>query len=163
MAVPPGVSQPEQMASLKTEQPPVGGSAAKLSFDPPSVNQAVGSTFLVNVKLDGAHDVYAVPVQITYDPHTLELVNISNGGLLSKDGQAVALVHRDDPDGGSVQVSASRPPGTPGVSGEGVVYSLTFMAKAPGTSMIAIARPGIRNSQMQSMAVQASPATITVH
>ena len=46
--------------------------------------------------LKGAQNVYSVPLQVSYDPKILQVVNVSNGGLLSQDGQAVALVHRDD-------------------------------------------------------------------
>ena len=62
----------------------------------PASTQAPGSTFAVNVLLRGAQNVYSVPLQVSYDPKILQVVNVSNGGLLSQDGQAVALVHRDD-------------------------------------------------------------------
>ncbi len=51
---------------------------------------------MVNLLLSGAQNVYSVPVQLNYDPTMLQLVNVSNGGFLSQDGQAVALVHRED-------------------------------------------------------------------
>ena len=84
---------------------------AVLSFDPSTLDAPVGSTVAVNVSIAGGQNVYSVPVQIGYDPKTLSLVNVSNGNFLSKDGQVVALVHRDDPMTGQVQVTASRPPG----------------------------------------------------
>jgi len=76
----------------------------------------------------------------------MQLANVSNGGFLSQDGQPVALVHRDDPTTGALQISATRPPGTAGVSGSGTVFTLTFLAKAPGTGMITITRPAAKNS-----------------
>ena len=60
--------------------------------------------------LNSASDVASVPVQITYDPAKLALVNVAAGDLLNRDGQAVALIHRDDGPG-NVTVVASRPPG----------------------------------------------------
>ncbi len=73
-----------------------GGAQASFAFDPPSMTQPVGSTFTVNVLLNGAQNVYSVPLQLSYDPKLLQVANVSNGNLLSQDGQAVALVHRDD-------------------------------------------------------------------
>jgi general secretion pathway protein D len=67
----------------------------------------------------------------------LQLANISNGGFLSSDGQAVAIVHRDDSAGGKLQITATRPPGSGGVNGNGSVFTLTFVAKAPGNTTIA--------------------------
>jgi general secretion pathway protein D len=135
---------------------------AVLSFEPAATNQAVNSTFVVNVSLSNAADVYSIPAQISYDPKILQLVNVSNGGFLGKDGQPVALVHRDDPAAGTLQITATRPPGSGGVSGQGPVFSLTFMAKAPGQATISISRAGARNPAMQAIPVAGGQAMITV-
>ena len=132
-----------------------------LRFDPAESTQGVGSTFTVNVVYSGADPVYAVPIQLSYDPRVLQLLNISNGGFLAGDGQSVALVHREDPLG-TLQVSATRPPGAGGVAGEGAVFTLTFVARAPGQSALIISRPGARDANMQMLQVTAAPATVTV-
>ena len=64
--------------------------------------------------LKGAQNVYSVPLQVSYNPKVLQVVNVSNGGLLSQDGQVVALVHRDDDSTGALQITATRPPGANG-------------------------------------------------
>ena len=64
-------------------------------------------------------------------------MNVGDGDILGRDGQAVALVHRDDGPG-MITINASRPPGTVGVSGAGVVCVLTFQAKAAGETPISI-------------------------
>ena len=76
------------------------------------LDQAVGSTFTVNVNLSGGQNVYSVPVQIVYNPRVLQVLNVSNGTLLAQDGQTVALVNRDDSMAGILQLTASRPPGS---------------------------------------------------
>jgi general secretion pathway protein D len=144
--------------------PAVGNpNGAVLSFDPASVNAAVGSTLAVNVSIAGGQNVYSVPVQIGYDPKTLSLVNVSNGSFLSRDGQVVALVHRDDPMTGQVQVTASRPPGANGVSGNGQVFTLTFVARAPGSSQLSIHQAVLRDAAQQKIPATGSQAMITVH
>jgi general secretion pathway protein D len=156
---------PQQQASAQPP-PDQGGApagAATLTFDPTSINQAAGSTFTVNVMLSGAQNVYSVPVQISYNPNVLQLLNVSNGSLLSKDGQAVALVHREDTSTGMIQVTATRPPNSGGVSGQGDVFTLTFMARAPGTSTLSIVRDGIRDAAMQMIQASAGQATVSVH
>lgn len=135
---------------------------AVLSFEPASFNQPVNSSFIVNVSLGNAQNVYSVPAQITYDPKLLQLVNVSNGGFLGKDGQPVALVHRDDPASGTLQITATRPPGSGGVSGQGPVFSLTFVAKAPGQGTINITQAGARTPSMQAIPVVGGQAMVTV-
>ena len=143
-------------------QNPAGGSVGMFLFDPPTLSQAKGSTFTVNVMLSGGQNVYSVPVQLSYDPNQLQVVNVSNGGFLSQDGQAVALVHRDDATAGKLQVTATRPPGAGGVSGQGAVVTLTFMAKGPGQSALTITRGGARDPSMQPIAMSGAQAAITI-
>ena len=142
-------------------QPQAAG-AASLSFDPAAITQSVGKTFAVNVVLSPVQNLYSVPVQIAYNPNVLEVVNVSDGNLLSKDGQPVALVHRDDPSTGTLQVTATRPPNSGGVSGGGQVFTITFLAKAAGSSTLSIARDGLRDSSMQPIAASGAQATVTV-
>src|SRR5579863_10153566 len=137
--------------------------AAGFSFDPPAVIQASGSTFTLNVLVAGAQNAYSVPLQVTYDPKLLQVVNVSNGTFLSQDGQAVALVHRDDETTGTLQVTATRPPGASGISGQGTVVTLTFMAKAAGQTTLAISKGGTRDPNMQPTLVAGATAAVTIH
>ena len=72
-----------------------------------------------------------MPMQLHYDNTKLALINVDTGDFLGHDGQAIALVHRDD-GVGNVVISASRPPGVAGVNGAGTVCVLTFQANAAG-------------------------------
>ena len=138
---------------------PSSSSGSALKFDPPVLTPAKGSTFTVRVNLTAAQDLFSAPMQISYDPNVLQFMGIANGDLLTKDGQAVALVHREDP--GSVQASATRPPGSGGVNGDGVLYELTFQAKNAGQAIIAL-RPMMRNSTMQVVPVPSAALNVTV-
>jgi general secretion pathway protein D len=146
-------------------QPPTAtapSGPAAFSFDPASITQANGSTFAVNVLLSGAQNAFSVPLQISYDPKMLQVVNVSNGGFLSHDGQAVALVHRDDDTTGTLQITATRPPGATGISGQGTVVTLTLVAKAPGQSTLTIARGGVRDPGMQAAPAAGAAVTVTI-
>ncbi len=123
--------------------------------------QAVGSTFKVQLMLHGGVDAYSAWSQMQYDATRLSLVNVDVGDLLGRDGQPVALVHRDD-GGGNVTISASRPPGVAGVTGAGTVCTLTFQSKAPGDASIAITRPVIRNSKQQQLSAAGSQAVVHI-
>src|SRR2546427_536074 len=158
---PPAQSAPPPAQTPPPSQGSAGG-AASFMFDPANVTQPAGSTFAVNVLLTGAQNVYSVPLQVSYDPKVLQVVNVSNGGLLSQDGQSVALVHRDDDQSGALQITATRPPGSAGISGQGAVVTLTFMAKASGQSTLTISKGGAKDPNMQSLPVSGAVATITV-
>jgi len=133
----------------------------KFAFAPQPAPVAPGATFQISVVLSGGTNIAAVPLQITYDPAKLSLLNVDNGDFLSRNGQAVALVHRDDGPG-SVNINASLPPGAAGINGAGVICVLTFQAKASGDSVIAITKPGAVNSSQQFLPAQGARVNIQV-
>jgi general secretion pathway protein D len=136
------------------------GSGASFAFDPPSPTLPAGSTFTMSVLLNGAQNVHTVPLQLSYDPKLLQVINVSNGSLLSQDGQIVTITHREDD--GTVQITAMRPPGASGVSGQGPVVTLTFLAKAAGQGSLTIARGGAKDPAMQALPVDGATATVTI-
>jgi general secretion pathway protein D len=155
-------TQPQGGPSI---QPATSGGAAagpSFLFDPATVTATKGNTFVVNLLISGAQNVYSVPVQLNYDPKMLQLVNVSNGGFLSQDGQAVALVHREDETVGQVTITATRPPGAGGVSGQGSVVTMTFQAKASGQTPLTITRGGARDPGLQAITVNGAQASVTV-
>ena len=162
----PAVPPPANQSSNQPPSPTPGTSpgtqgGANFLFDPGEISVAKGNTFVVNLLMSGAQNVASVPVQMGYDPSKLQLVNVSNGGFLSQDGQAVALVKREDPPG-TLQITAARPPGAGGVSGQGVVITLTFEAKASGQTPITITRGGARDPNLQAITVNGAQASVTV-
>ncbi len=158
----PASSGPQSNGPQSNMVPANPAGDASFQFDPPSVNQKTGGTFTMNIVLNGAQNAYSVPLQLSYDPKVLQVVNVSNGNFLSQDGQAVAVVHREDESTGTLQVTATRPPGANGVSGRGTVVTLTFMAKGAGQSAVTIAKGGVRDPGMQAIPVAGATATVTV-
>jgi general secretion pathway protein D len=144
-------------------RPPTSPQVAGVSFafTPPAGPVAAGATFQIPVVLSGGADIASVPLQISYDPAKLSLVNVESGDFLSRDGKAVALVHRDDGPG-TLTIVASRPPGTAGVSGAGVVCVLSFQAKAAGESIVAMPRPAAVNSAQQQLPARGARISIQV-
>ena len=139
----------------------VAPSPVSFAVVPPTAIPAVGSTFPLMVNMSGAQDVASVPLQIQYDATKLTLVNVDSGEMLGKDGQAVALVHRDDGPG-MITIAASRPPGVAGVNGAGTVCVLTFQAKATGPSDVTIVRPGALDSAQHPVPTSAQNAHVIV-
>ena len=145
---PPAVTTPPSQPAAA----PAGGPKVSFLLNAPG-QVAPGATFEVPVVISGASDVASIPLQIQYDPSKLSLVNVTGGDFLSRDQQAVALVHRDDGPG-TITINASRPPGATGVNGAGVVCVLSFQAKAAGDSKVEITRPGALTSKQQPVLAQ---------
>jgi general secretion pathway protein D len=153
-----------QASAAPAPQPasPNAGGIPSFLFDPPTIQAVKGNTFVVNLLISGAQNVHSVPVQLNYDPKMLQMVNVSNGGFLSQDGQAVALVHREDETIGQSQITATRPPGTGGVSGQGAVVTITFQAKTDGQTPLTITRGNALDPGLQSITVNGAQAAVTI-
>ena len=162
----------EQASRANRPTPPVTTPAAQaataaisgpvtLAVVPSSANQTVGTSFQVNITATNAHDLYAVPIQLQFDPKVLQLVNVDSGDLLARDGQAVAIVHRDEGNG-LVTISTSRPPSSKGVDGQGGIAVLTFKAIAPGDSSLSLVKVAARNSAQASLPAIGSQAVVHV-
>jgi general secretion pathway protein D len=132
------------------------------TFDPPTVEVPQGSTFTVNVALRNAKNVFSFSSQVKYDPDQLQLVNSSNASLLQRDQQVVVLTARPDPQSGSVMLTASRPPNAGGISGDGPVFTLTFLAKRGGRSTLAFTRVGARDANGQPVPLSNVPGQVMV-
>jgi general secretion pathway protein D len=133
-----------------------------LSIDPPMVNQATGGSFAMSVTLNGGQNIFSVPVQVNYDPKVLRLLSVSNAGALSKDGAAVALVHRDDSETGTIQVSLMRPPGSGGISPQGPLFTMMFVAKAAGQGTVSVGQTVLKDPSMGAIPASGSQAIVNI-
>jgi general secretion pathway protein D len=157
---PPGGAEPPGPSGPPTPVGPLSTTVG-LQIAPPQVPPKLGATFQVAVKLSGGQDVFSVPMQLRYDNSKLALVNVDSGDYLGHDGQAVALVHRDD-GVGNVVISASRPPGVAGVNGSGTVCVLTFQANAAGDASMQIIRASAKNSAQQAVNIAGSQTAVHI-
>jgi general secretion pathway protein D len=133
-----------------------------LMLNVPPVAPGVGASFQVPVVLNGVTDISSLALQLHYDPTKLALINTTAGDFLTRDGQPAPFISHSDVPGGNLIVGISRPQGTHGVSGTGVVCVLSFQTKAAGESSLSVTRASVNDSAQQQVTVQSSPATITV-
>jgi general secretion pathway protein D len=154
----PGAAMPVPAQAAPAVQIP---GSVTLQIAQPTSPAKVGATFQVAVNIAGGQDVFSVPMQLHYDNSKLALVNVDSGDYLGHDGQAIALVHRDD-GAGNVVISASRPPGVSGVNGAGTVCILTFQANAAGDATMAVVRASTKNSAQQSLNITGSQTAVHV-
>jgi general secretion pathway protein D len=155
-------SQPDKTAAATPTAKAGGEATAALNLDPSGISVSKGSTFMVNIDLSGGENVQAVPLQVAFDKQGLKLLNISNGDFLSQGNQIVALVHRENEVTGVVDITASRPTNSGGVSGHGVVTTLTFQAKAVGRFPVKVTKGAVVHPDQQVTAVSGSEISVTV-
>jgi hypothetical protein len=111
-----------------------GEASVTLELDPTAISVATGATFTLHVAISGAKDVHSVPFRVTYDKERL----------------------------GTVEITPSRPPESEGISGRGVVITLTFQAKTTGRFPVKITKAAIVHNDHQTSAASGWEITVSV-
>jgi general secretion pathway protein D len=88
-------------------------------------------------------------------------VNINSGDILARDGQSVAIVHRDDPPG-TAYINVARPPGAAGASGSGTVCVLRFQARQSGQARITLVRATVQDANEKQTETGKSEASVQI-
>jgi general secretion pathway protein D len=139
-------------------QTPMG----QLAFEPATVELKAGETTTVGVVVQGAQDLYSIPMLMQYDPKVISVEDVRQGGFLSGGQQPIAVVQRVDKERGQAIVSATRMPNTPGVSGSGTIFGVVLRGVGPGTSTLSILQVNARDSQQRPLQFVTKEATVKV-
>ncbi len=161
-AVPPSTQTPGQSPAqpqAQPQRPPVRPLASR-SFRPMLIRPSAVRSRSPS-RLPTPATSTPCRIQLQFNPAVLQLVNVDAGDLLGRDGQAVAIVHRDEGNG-LVTISTSRPPNVAGVNGQGSVATLTFKATAAGDSNLSLVKVGARNSAQANLPAVGSQAVVHV-
>jgi general secretion pathway protein D len=140
--------------------PPAG--TAQLGFEPAGVSIKAGETTTIGVVVQGAQDLYSVPMLMQYDPKVISVEDVRQGGFLSGGQQPIAVVQRVDKERGQAIVSATRMPNTPGVSGNGTIFGIIVKGVGPGSSTLSILQVNARDSQQRPLQFVTKEATVKV-
>jgi general secretion pathway protein D len=132
------------------EPPPAG---PRLTFAPAAVQAQMSAPITVAVQIEGVSDLFTAPMRVKFDPKVLRLNSIQPGVLMTSDGQKVNFSQNTMNDTGEAVITLNRLPGTGGVSGSGQLVVLTFQAVGKGATSVAIVDAGLRNMQLQPVAV----------
>jgi len=123
----------------------------------------VGDVVVLDVFIEGAHDVGSVPFHLRYNPTVLRyLPPASEGPFLGSDGTQVVFLASDTGGGGEVVVGMSRLGGAAGVSGSGNLATFQFEALAPGDAGFAFTGASVKDPQAHALAASFSAVPVRV-
>jgi general secretion pathway protein D len=166
-----GSTAPAGAAPLAAASAPANGTpptaaspsgTASLGFEPAQISLKAGETTTIGVVVQGAQDLYSIPMLMQYDPKVISVEDVRQGGFLSGGQQPIAVVQRVDKERGQAIVSGTRMPNTPGVSGNGTIFGLVVRGVAPGTSTLSILQVNARDSQQRPLQLVTKEASVKV-
>jgi len=132
-----------------------------VAFAAPVTLAAQGETE-VKLAINGPN-ITGTDIKLTYDPAAFTIKDVHDGGFLSQNGQAIALVHNIDNTSGTATVTLERPLTAPMITGNGTL--LTLMLK-PGTkkgpSSLRVSEFGVRDQRADLHPGSATEVQVTV-
>jgi general secretion pathway protein D len=149
-------------ANPAVPKPPQNGQPAQLHFEPRTIAMKVGQEATVAIVVDNVTDLYSIPFLLQYNPATISVEEVKQGGFLQSGNQVIGIVSRIDKDRGQAIISATREPNTPGVNGTGTLMAIVIKALAPGNANLSIVQVNAKNSQQQGISLVTSEATVQV-
>jgi hypothetical protein len=104
----------------------------ELAIEPATSSLAVNETVSVSVNITGVANLTAIEIHLSFDPNILEVVEMTNGGFLQAD---FVVQNTFDNAAGTVDYAIAQMTQPP-VSGTGMLLTIVFRAKAPGSSPV---------------------------
>jgi len=148
-------------ASPNSAAPP-DATAARVRFEPGTLNLKPGQTAVLGVAVDNVTDLFAIPMMLQFDPNVISIEEVQHGAFLSGGNQEIAIVQRVDTEHGQAIISATRQPNTQGVNGSGTLLGLVIKGKTAGTAKISIVQVNARDSQQKVIPLVTGEATVQV-
>jgi general secretion pathway protein D len=112
-----------------------------------------GQQFEVEVGVEEAKALFAVPLTLQFDPARLRYLGASEGEFLKQDGKLTSFVSA--PGAGKVTVGLSRLGEVGGIDGGGRLFTVRFQALAAGPSPIRFASPQLRDASRRMVPAKA--------
>jgi general secretion pathway protein D len=160
-AQPPANQAATPPAPANTQPQALRQTSSTVAFSPSPITLPQTGTATVNIVGNG-NDFYGVDLTLSYEPGAFNIREIRDGGFLSRDGQIVAFVQRQETETGTVRISLERPPGASPVSGTGNLATLV-LERGPrrGNSTIRITDFRIRDAQQNASIGKTTEVTVS--
>ena len=160
MTAPPATAPAPEDAAKPAAPKQVGNAVVR--FLPPQVETNPQGGITISLIIENATDVSSAPLQVSFDPKVLRLNDAGRGDFFSSDGQVPLFTKNIQNDAGAAAMNLNRLPNTAGVSGSGVLTTLSFQAIAKGSTTVTVPGLTVRNSQGQVVFSGSPQMTVNV-
>jgi general secretion pathway protein D len=134
--------------------------SASLIISAPPVTK-VGETFTLEIRAENVGAVMSAPFSLTFDPNFVEPEAVSQGTFLQRQGLQTSFSSSTDPTG-AVNINLSLPEGTAGEGGTGVLATVDFRAKKPGTAAFGFRDVALKSDTGATVAVTPVAASLII-
>jgi len=156
----PAPIQPNAGATTQAVSPTPA--SATVSFSAAQSAMTAQKASPLNITINGT-DIAGAELTLTYDPSSISISQITDGGFLSRDGQMIAVVQSIQSDVGRARITIERPPEAAALAGSGNLVTLTITPQnKKGDSTLRISEFKLRDGRQVLHNGTAAETKITV-
>ncbi len=122
----------------------------------------MGGELVVEVLATSTWKIVDAPLGLSYDPALLRFLDASQGDFLSRDGAGAVFLANGQSHPGDVALGIGRTNRAHGVSGEGTLCRVRFVATAPGEALLQIHGAMAWGEAGVSLTVESAPLRVTI-
>jgi hypothetical protein len=138
----------------------VAGGATRLALRPGEISAPAGQEVQIELSVDNLAALTDSALTLLYNPNLLLFRGAKEGELLTRGGARGSVSAAGNPAGGIVTLRLQRQ-GEP-VSGQGILATLQFQAKAAGIGVLEIQDASITGPDAKPMPIRAGRAVVRV-
>lgn len=138
------------------------GTAAKVLVHAPR-NVNLGEKLNAHLLVQNAKNLYAAPLDLSYNADKLKCLKVAEGPFLKKDGKQTAFLNSINQSEGSVHINLSRMGEIGGIDGDGIIAYFTFEAIGKGASKISISEPKFLDADMKPYLINTESTVININ
>jgi hypothetical protein len=116
----------------------------------------------VNIMVNGT-DIAGAELTLSYDPKSIAISQIADGGFLSRDGQLIAVAQQIESEAGKAHITIKRPPEASSIAGTGNLLTLTIIPQdKKGDSVLRVTDVQLRDARQNIHPGGAAETKITI-
>jgi general secretion pathway protein D len=137
--------------------------ATSISLQPTNQTINVGQSFSIAVDITNVTDLFAFQLDLTFNPHILSGVGLSEGAFLPSGGTTFFIPGLIDNVNGTIAFNADSLIGAiPGVAGSGTLLNVQFKGIGSGTSGIGLENISLLDSALSTITTTATNGSAIV-
>jgi len=122
----------------------------------------VNTTFKISVKVSSADDLFGYSIKIKFNEEKLSFIEITEGDLLKSSGKETVFQNTIDAGKGEILIASAILGKSEGVSGDGLLFTLSFKGKFPGNCTFNFLESHLKNSLLLDIPFETKPLLIEI-
>jgi len=120
-----------------------------IGFTPKPLTIAPSQEATVQVRVEGAKDLYGISIQLIFNPPLIEIVQVAEGTFLNSDGMETRFAPSIDNQNKRLGVDLRRTGQVKGIDGSGTLFTITFRALTKGICDIKLGSVSLQDSKLK--------------